>query len=139
MNTLEFIFHSKWSYFAYFLPLLIGITFFYWRNKNGIFYSTKTFVSWAKNSMETGGQASAEKMTAFTILNLAYIPSRLKFAWTVIDPLHLLWAMLLDTVFILILFRIITPKDMIELKAGYGYREKTETKTEITKTEGTTE
>lgn len=137
MSTLEIILESKWSYFAYFLPFLIGSTIFYFRNKNGICSSMKTFLNWAKNSLETGGQASAEKLTAFTIITLAYIPSRLKFAWTVTDPLHLLWGMLLDTVFVLILYRIITPKDMIELRSSYGYSEKTETKTEITKTEGT--
>lgn len=119
----DFILNTQWQYFAYVVPLVVFNVILLWRNRKFIREGIVIVVKWMRPSMESGGTASPEKLTAFAVLNFVYIPGRLRFVWTIDDPWHQLLAFCLDVVFILILFRIISPREVIELKTGLRYKE----------------
>jgi hypothetical protein len=115
----KYLVANKWHYVAFTMPIFVILFSFYIRNKNQIFSNAKGFIRWIKPSFETGNFANAEKLTAFGVLNCAYLPSRLYFAFQISDPIHLLYGSTLDAFFILVLYRIISPQNIIELKNGY--------------------
>jgi hypothetical protein len=108
----------KWIYLAYWLPFIIFSIRFYVKNKLAIKDAFFNFIMWAKNSLETNQQADADKITAFMVVNFAYLPGRLYYIITIKDPLHLLYGSGIDALFTLVLYQIIRPKDIIELKSG---------------------
>ena len=126
MDTLKEILywlaHNKWVYLAYWLPLVIFIVRFYRANKADIGKDFDSFIEWARHSLETNKEASAEKITAFIVINFVYVPGRLYFVYKIIDPLHLLYGSLIDAALVLILYKIITPANLIELKNRFPER-----------------
>lgn len=123
-EIIDYIFTTKWKYFAYTVPSILIIVLFYLKNKKIIFDNLKGFIRWVKPSLESMGMASPEKLTAFTVLCLTYVPSRWVFVIGVftevikIDAIHLLYGSAMDLLFILVLFRIISPQQIIELRTG---------------------
>jgi hypothetical protein len=117
---LDFAMNTRWMYFAYVLPLVVIL----YRNRLLIREGFVQLIRWSKPSMESGGTASPEKLTAFAVLNLVYIPGRLRFIWTSDDPWHQILGFAMDITFILLLFRIISPREVIELRTGLRLEKK---------------
>jgi hypothetical protein len=118
ISAIEYLAKVQWRYFAYVLPSILFCLFFYLRNKKSIFSSFNEFIKWVKHSFEQGGHASPEKLTAFAVTSFSYIPTRLIFALQVTEPKHLLLGSILDAVYVCVLYRIITPQQVMELKNG---------------------
>jgi hypothetical protein len=118
IGALQYVAESHWAYLVYWLPFTVFLIVFYLKNKKVIGTSFMSFILWAKESLETAHQASPEKLTAFMVMNAVYIPSRLMYAIKVTDPLHLLYGTVLDAIFVCVLYRIITPQQLVELKGG---------------------
>jgi len=123
-EILYWLANNKWIYLAYWLPLVIFSMRFYAKNKLAISEAFFAAVVWARHSLETAGQASPEKITAFVIINTVYIPGRLVFVWKITEPIHLLYGSLIDAALVLILYRIITPSQILELKSGLNPAQK---------------
>lgn len=117
-KALEWLAENKWVYLAYWIPFGIFSWRLYSKNKTGILNSFFSFVAWARPSLESNNHASPEKLTSFMVMNFVYIPSRLYFIYKIDDPIDLLWGNLLDVIFMLILYKIITPTQILELKRG---------------------
>ena len=118
--------NERWLYLVGGLPVTIFLVLFYFRNKTVIGNSFTSFIIWAKHSLETANQASPEKITAFVVINFVYVPGRLYFVLKIIDPLHLLYGSLIDAGLVLVLYGIIKPSQIIELKNGMKVENKTE-------------
>lgn len=98
---------------------------------------SKFFTWWAK-SFSSSGDVSARRLTAFDV-TMIYTAARVSFFMKVTDPYYLWLALVVDALFILLLFGIITMQQITELKNGTVIQ-KTETKIETsseTKTEET--
>lgn len=113
----KYLIMSQWSYVAYALPFFIGMIWFYFKHKNRIFHNFAGFIQWLRPSFETGGYASAEKCTAAVVM-VVYVISSLIYIVQCTDSLHKLYSLIVHAVFILVLFRIITPQQLQELKDG---------------------
>lgn len=118
MEALKFMAEAKWGYLAYALPLLIFLLIFYLKNKKAIIYGVSNLIVWLKPGFEIGGTSSAEKITAVWLLITTYTPGRLYFSFNATDAVHLLWGSLLDAVFICVLYGIVKPQQLIDLKNG---------------------
>lgn len=118
MEVLKFLAEFKWPYLAYVLPVFIFFLIVYLRYKKYIFENASRFIQWIRPSFETNGKASTEKLLAFSISIGAYIPGRTMFSLNSNDPVHQLWALGIDALFICVLIRIISPQQLIELKNG---------------------
>jgi hypothetical protein len=118
ISAIEWLATVQWTYLAYALPSILFALFFYLRNKKAIFYAFKGFVIWVKPSFEIGNFASCEKLTAFAVTTFSYIPTRIIFTLSVVDPKYLLGGLVLDTIYTCVLYKIITPQNLIELKTG---------------------
>jgi hypothetical protein len=123
ISAIEWLATVQWKYFAYVLPTLLFCLFFYLRNKRTIFHAFKGFITWVKPSFEIGNFASCEKLTAFAVTTFSYIPTRIIFTLQVVDPKYLLGGLILDAVYVCVLYRIITPQHVIELKSGLKIKE----------------
>lgn len=121
---LKYLASSHWVYLAYAIPFMAFMLVFYLKYKQDMFVGLRNFILWIKPSFETAGQASPEKLTAFALTVFAYIPNRWVYSLRVTDPLHLLYAFVLDGIIILILYRIISPAQLIELREGKKIEEK---------------
>jgi len=117
-DVIKYLVEFQWLYIAYALPAVLLLMWFYFKNKEAIFSRFNGFVNWIRPSFETGGFASPEKLTAFSITTFAYIPGRLIFALQITDPVHLLYGSVIDAVFVLVLYKIISPAQLLELKDG---------------------
>lgn len=118
IEALKFLAETKWGYLAYALPLILFSLIFYLRNKKILASNVLGFINWLRPGFETGGTSSAEKVTACMAMLCVYIPGRLIFCFTISDPVHLLWGSAIDATLILVLFRIISPQQLIDLKNG---------------------
>lgn len=125
VEAIKYLAQTRWVYFAYALPLIIFMLVFYIRHKKEIFSNLMSVIKWLKPSFETGGVASPEKLTAFAVTAFAYIPGRLIFAIQNSDPIHLLYGSGIDALFVLVLYRIISPAQIVELKTGIKMENKT--------------
>lgn len=77
---------------------------------------TKSLLLWLKPSFEdTTGQTSSRRLTAFAII-VTYITCRHNYASSVTDAYYLLLALIVDALFILLLFGIVTFQQIISLK-----------------------
>lgn len=117
-DIIKYMVEFQWSYLAYGLPVFLILIAFYFRNRNRIFAGFHAFITWIRPSLETGGTANPEKITAFAITVFAYIPASLLFALQVKDAIHLLYALGIHAGYVLILFKIISPQSILEAKAG---------------------
>ena len=125
-EIIQYLANERWLYLVGGLPLTIFLVLFYFRNKETLGKSFVSFIEWAKHSLETANQASPEKITAFVVINFVYVPGRLYFVLKIIDPLHLLYGSLIDAGLVLVLYGIIKPSQIIELKNGMKVENKTE-------------
>jgi hypothetical protein len=114
----KYLVEFQWSYIAYAVPVALIILFFYLKNKKAISDGFKGFINWMRPSLETGGFSSPEKLTAFTVLGAVYIPASIIFAIQSKDPAHSLIALIVHATFICVLFKIISPAQLLELKNG---------------------
>ncbi len=114
----KYLLETHWLYTAGIVPVFVVLLVFYVKNKKNLFRNFSSFIRWIKPAYETGGYSSPEKLTAFGIMLFSYIPSRLIFVLTVDDAYRLLIGSCIDAVFILVLFKIIEPAQIIELKNG---------------------
>ena len=115
--AVRFLAESKWMYLAYVLPLFIFLIAFYLRNKKLAIEWFILFVKWIKESVESGGMANAERLTAFGIMVFCVIPGHFFFfKIPTVSAEHWLWLFTIDFAFILILYKIITPSQLLELK-----------------------
>lgn len=113
----KYLVEFQWSYVAYALPALFILILFYFRNRKRIFTGFSGFINWLKPSFETGGFASPEKITAAMVITFAYLPGNILIMLSS-DAVHRNWALGINAVFVLVLFRIITPQQLAELKNG---------------------
>lgn len=125
IEAIKFMAETKWAYLAYALPLILFSLIFYLRNKKLLAANAMGFINWLRPGFETGGTSSAEKLTAFTAIVCTYIPGRLIFCFSTVDPIHYLWGSIIDATFICVLFKIISPQQLIDLRNGSS-REKIE-------------
>ncbi len=132
---------THWSYLAIGVPCSIFTLIFYLRNKAILGGLLLTLFQWLRPSLETNNMASPEKLTAFAITAFTYIPCRLIFTWKVLmmetnDVWHivigLLIGSLIDAGYTLMLYKILSPQQLIELKNGLGVKELIKDKTEET-------
>ena len=130
-QIISWLIEHKWHYIVAGLPISIFLLIFYLRNKEIIANYFKEFILWAKPSLETNGKASTEKLVWFTVTLLAYIPCRLIFTIKIVthdseDIWHivigLLFGSLIDAAYGLLLGKIITPAQIIELKNGLNIK-----------------
>lgn len=129
---------------------VVAIAAFYFlskRLKDGIGI-VKDFIKWVKPSFEgENGTASSRRLSAFTVLTV-YVSCRVLYARGVTDPYYLLLAQIVDALFILLLFGIVTFQQVITLKEGLklkgpmgqiGQQVKEETTTVTTQTSSSIE
>lgn len=122
LDMLKYLIESRWSYIAIAVPLFLFGLLFYLKNKQSISEAFYKFVLWARPSLEAGGKASPEKIAAFVVINFVYVPGRLIFVIKNNDPLHLLYGSAIDATLALLLFRIITPGQILELKGNIAHK-----------------
>ncbi len=108
----------QWMYVAYAIPVFLIIIMFYFKNKKVIFSGFSGFIAWLRPSFETNGHASPEKLTAFAVTAFTYIPSRNIYTLQHQDAWYSLVGSIVDTVFVLVLYKILTPKNIAEIKNG---------------------
>lgn len=118
IEVLVYLAENKFGYLAYAVPLFILVVIFYLINKKILIENTKSFIQWLKPGFEIGGTCSAEKVTAVWLLITTYTPGRLYFSFNATDPIHLLWGSVLDATFILVVYGIVKPQQLIDLKNG---------------------
>jgi hypothetical protein len=118
IEWIEYFFTTRWHYTMYVVPLVIILIRFYSKNKQALFNNFDSFISWIKVSFEKDGKADGNLLTAFFITVFVYAPARWHFALNIIDPLHLLYGMILDLAYALILKQFLKISDIITLKNG---------------------
>ncbi len=123
----QFLSLTHWMYLVIGLPFTIFIVIFYFRNKAVLGGALINLIEWARPSLETNGKASTEKISVFVVMNAVYVPNRLIFTIKIFniisnDIWHILVGGLmgsaLDIIFILMLLKILSPQQLIELKSG---------------------
>lgn len=128
MNFIHYIAESRWTYLAYWLPLIIFCILFYLRNKSLVLNSIGYILKWTRLSLESNGKPCLEKIIAFGIMNGAFIPCCIIFMVKIFsqikDEFYVicggLGCLLIIASFMLMLLRILSPQQLIELKNGLG-------------------
>ena len=118
IEWVEYFFTTRWHYTMYIVPVAIFLVGFYKKNKQAIFNNFDSFMAWSKASFEKDGKADGNLLTAFFITVFVYAPARWHFALNVTDPLHLLYGMVLDLAYALILKQFLKISDIIAFKNG---------------------
>lgn len=124
-DFIQFINDKQLMYVVFVTTMILSFVLFYLRNKTTISNYFVSFIKWAKPSLETNDQASPEKIIAL-IMSLSFITCNIifmvKIFTLVSDVTHVviggLGCLAITGGFILLLLRIISPQQLIELKNG---------------------
>ncbi len=109
-------------YYAISSLVFLTVVFIIKRKLTNLFHILKSgfikLILWIKPSFEDDNHiASSRRLAAFTII-MIYMYSRILFMYHVTDPYYLLLGSIVDALFALLLFGIVTIQNIIALKNG---------------------
>jgi hypothetical protein len=76
-----------------------------------------SFLKWVSKSFSDSGEVSGRRLTAFSV-NCVYLFGRIWFIVTNTDAYYLLLGLLMDALYVLLLFGIVTFQQITEFKNG---------------------
>lgn len=125
-QAIEWLAENHWIYTAFLVPIVFILYKFYKKNKVGISKSFFSLIDWIKPSFEENGKSSAEKLTAFTIVNIGFIPCSWIFMYRLMtfstDIWHVvvggLGCLSIHGLVVLMLYKIMKPAHLLLLKKG---------------------
>ena len=97
---------------------IVAIVFIYlfFRRMKSLIAGFFGLISWVRPSFEdTNGHSSSRRLTAFSIV-ITYIVCRFSYAKHVVDSYYLLAGLIVDALFVLLLFGIVTFQQVLALK-----------------------
>jgi hypothetical protein len=116
--VVEYLGTTRWYWLAYIVPSVVILIYAIKQNKEVIYWLLREIYDFTKQSLMTDGKPDATKIIAFLVTTFAFIPVVWYCAYSIKEPMHLLWLVGIVATFILVLLRIVLPAHLIELKNG---------------------
>lgn len=78
------------------------------------FIGLETIWFWLKPTFEEKGEASPKKLTAY-VVTVLYVIGNLRVFYAMIDDNMVIYTLIIDAVFLCVLFNIISKKDIVDI------------------------